>query len=397
MTTDPTSTSVSEIPRGTKVANLLFQLRVGSDANLFGRMVYGLFWIWGVEGLPPLQNPPKMLPQISRIPRGYGLDFGKRVFGMAVSKFSGDRDKAEELLSEFLTIKVMDKQHKLADKFKGLPLKEAESIVMTAVKNFVRDTKRDTHREEKVEGPGKTDLSETQHLLNSPDQSQVVEELISEGELSRVVQEVQRMIAPKRPDIAKDIPLYFDLLMDGTSDSKIINNKMLPFLEGAPMSQQAWQQGYKEVIKKVMDKHLDRHADLHATASVVERLLEKTASEHEAKTMPLPAQITRLIVLHAKGMLDSVSGEADLKRFYESMAEMMEYSRLALVKMGERDLDVLFRKMVSELRGKSAEQEFADRSLDSLMDEKVAEEAPQEQQQAKEASTESGYSYRRSV
>ena len=359
-----------------KVANLLFQLRVGSDANLFGRMVYGLFWIWGVEGLPPIPNAPKTLSQISRVPRGYGLDFGKRVFGMVKSKLQGNVDKTEEYLSEFLTIKIMDKQHKLADKFKGLPLNEAEAIVMTAVRNFAMDMKRDDSRGRNIDGPNTNDLSDVQHMIEAPDQGGAAEELMDEGSLPVVIREVQKLIAPKRPDIAKDIPLYFDHLLDGLSDAKIIKNKMLPFLEENPMSQAAWSMGYREVIKNVMNQHLERHATIETTLSVVEKLVQKTAGQIEAKTMPQSAHFTRLVVVHAKEMFEAMSGEADLQDFYTAMADLMEACRLSLIKAGDKEMDTLLRRVVSELHGKSAVHEYSDVSLDSLMDEKVAKELP---------------------
>jgi hypothetical protein len=93
----------------------------------------------------------------------------------------------------------------------------------------------------------------------------------------QVVQEVQRILAPKNPDIAKDIPLYFDFLMDGTPDSKIIGNKMLPFLQDRPMSPQAWSKGYKNVIKTVLDNHLTRQASVSsATFERVASLVSAT-------------------------------------------------------------------------------------------------------------------------
>jgi hypothetical protein len=289
----------TNLPHNTRVANLFFQLRVGSDANLFGRMIYGLFHVWGVTGLPPLQNPPKNLTQISKVPRGYGFDFGRQVYGMLMSKVK-DKDKVEEILSEFLTVRIMDKQHKLADRFKGKALDEAQKIVATALKNFLVDTRRhDKSRD-------KEDLNlvneETGEILDTPDGADSLDEILPPGELNQVVREVQRLLAPKNPDIARDIPLYFDFLMDGTPDSKIIGNKMLPFLQDRPMSPQAWSKGYKDVIKNVLDKHLSRQASASsATLSRVANLVSATEPEVKVaiqestmKILNYDAQITTL-------------------------------------------------------------------------------------------------------
>lgn len=263
------------LPQRTRVANLLFQLRVGSDANLFGRMVYGLFHIWGVEGLPPLVNPPKNLTQISKVPRGYGLDLGKYAYKTLLSRLR-DPEKVEEVLSEFLTFKIMDKQHKLADKFKGKPLDEASKLVIFALKNFASDTRSRDNRREKNETPQAVD-PESGAILDTPSGAEALDEVLPPGEINQVVQEVQRILSKKNPDIARDIPLYFDYLMDGNTDSKIIGNKMLPFLQDHPMSQQAWSKGYKDVIKNVLDKHLTRQAASEPTLVRVANLVSLTA------------------------------------------------------------------------------------------------------------------------
>jgi hypothetical protein len=235
-------------------------------------MIYGLFHMWGVTELPPLQNPPKNLTQISKVPRGYGLDFGRQVYGMLLSKVK-DKDKVEEVLSDFLTSKIMDKQHKLADKFKGKTLDEARKIVMVALKNFLVDSYRAKSR-------NKEDLdlvNDAGEFLDTPAGADSLDDILPPGELNQVVQEVQRLLKPKNPDIARDIPLYFDFLMDGTPDSKIINNKMLPFLQDRPMSPQAWSKGYKDVIKKVLDNHLTRQATVgHETLQRVASLVAST-------------------------------------------------------------------------------------------------------------------------
>lgn len=292
----PSRSKFASLPYGTRVAHILFQFRVGSDANLFGRMVYGLFHVWGVEGLPPLPNPPKSLVQISRVPRGYGLDFGKSVYGYLFSRLR-DRDKVEEVLSEFLTVKIMDKQHKLADKFKGMPLAEAEKVVMVAVKRYLVDTYRSENRRE--DSPDDKDISDVQHILETPGGGGDLGEVLPPAELDQVVREVQRLISPRNPEIARDIPLYFDHLMDGYKDSEIINNKMLPSLEAKPISQQAWSKGYKEVIKKVLDKHLERNASVSDTtldrvANLVQATSKMALNENTLKTLNYDAQLTYL-------------------------------------------------------------------------------------------------------
>jgi hypothetical protein len=175
-----------------------------------------------------------------------------------------------------LTSKVLDKQHKLADKFRGKTLEEARKIVVFSVKNFLVDRFRgdNSRNKREVQAPVNPDTGE---ILDTPAGADSLDEILPPGELNQVVQEVQRILAPKNPDIAKDIPLYFDFLMDGTPDSKIIGNKMLPFLQDRPMSPQAWSKGYKNVIKTVLDNHLTKQASVSsATFERVASLVSAT-------------------------------------------------------------------------------------------------------------------------
>lgn len=301
-----------------RVSNLFFQLRVGSDANLFGRMVYGLFHIWGVEGLPPLQNPPKNLTQISKVPKGYGLDFGRHVYSMLLPKLR-DTDKVEEVLSDFLTSKILDKQHKLAAKFKGKTLDEARKIVVVSLKNFLIDGYRGEGTRNRREVPNQLD-PESGEILDTPAGAESLDEILPPGELNQVVQEVQRLLSPKNPDIARDIPLYFDFLMDGTPDSKIIGNKMLPFLQDRPMSPQAWSKGYKDVIKKVLDNHLSRHSSVSSVT--LERVASLVSSTGPEVKVAIQESTMRLLNYDAQltTLQSSFTGYA-AERMYEHVVE----------------------------------------------------------------------------
>ena len=42
----------SSLPWGLRVAHLLHQIRFASDASVFGQSIYGLFLLYGVDGMP---------------------------------------------------------------------------------------------------------------------------------------------------------------------------------------------------------------------------------------------------------------------------------------------------------------------------------------------------------
>jgi hypothetical protein len=56
-----------------------------------------------------------------------------------------------------------------------------------------------------------------------------------------------------------DLPLYFDLLLDGFSNKEIAERRLLPSLELQPMSQQAMAK-YRDKLKTVLRKHFEIQA-----------------------------------------------------------------------------------------------------------------------------------------
>jgi hypothetical protein len=269
-----------------RLGHLVFQIRLATDANLFGRTMYGLFWVWGVEGLPPLPNPPTTLREISRVPKGYGAAFGRSVYGAVMSKLKSD-DMVSEVLSDFL-LKVMSKDHELAAKLKGMPVKQAEAYIMVSVMHARVNQQRKNFRRKDKAGP--EDISDTQieHVMEDPDRGEL-KDLFPPDVMHSITKDIQSIFEKKnRPDIARDIPLYLQHMSNGIKDSDIIGRKMLPFLEEAPLNPKAWYQNYRPVVKKVFEKYRDKTAS-DATLDRVASLVE--ATDVTAKEFATPSAL----------------------------------------------------------------------------------------------------------
>ena len=61
------------------------------------------------------------------------------------------------------------------------------------------------------------------------------------------------------PRLLPDLPLYFDLLLDGFSNKEIAEKRLLPSLESHPISQQAMAK-YRDKLKNVLRRHFEIRA-----------------------------------------------------------------------------------------------------------------------------------------
>lgn len=63
------------------------------------------------------------------------------------------------------------------------------------------------------------------------------------------------------PRLLPDLPLYFDLLLDGHSNAEIAEKRLLPSLRERPISQQALAT-YGSKLKQVLERHFDVQAQV---------------------------------------------------------------------------------------------------------------------------------------
>lgn len=244
----------ASLPWGYRLANL-FTVLASSDTAGFGRVTYGLFLMYDVTGMPPIkgQDPALFKPETPReierkIPPGYGAEFGKRAFNILLRRFSKyGPDFVVDVLSEGM-IKILQGDKTLANSIKGKSLKDAENIFFTSLVHLGTDIERKRGKEKST-----VDDEGAEVAIEDPRAWGELENHLPEKE----IEEIRRELAQVSPRLAPDLPLYFDLLLDGYKDSEIIRDQMLPFLKDKPMSQQAWSKGYKEKIKQILRRHLN--------------------------------------------------------------------------------------------------------------------------------------------
>lgn len=229
----------SSLPWGYRVAALLFRIRFGSDPEGFGRLVYGIFLLHGVTGMPEASIVPKTTREIDRLPKGYGHDFGVAARNLA-RKFFTEDDQVDDLLAA-VSLKVLS-DSTLHRGITGKPLSEAKSYVFRAVANRARDMLRS----QKVRRHDDLD-----DLVQDPSSWSALGDLIPAREQDQIRQELEAAVSAR---LLPDLPLYFDLLMDGFSNAEIANKRMLPSLKQRPMSQQGLAK-YRDRLKAVLEKH----------------------------------------------------------------------------------------------------------------------------------------------
>ena len=234
----------SSLPWGLRVAHLLHQIRYASDASVFGQSLYGLFLLYGVEGMPTPPMVPKSTRDISKL-HGYGREFGQKAFNFAQRLFKADSmkvERAQETLS--LAFMKLFSDSTLESKLRDKPLAYAENYALTAV----RSEAISMMRKEKLRAH-----SDIEDLVHEPASWDNLADIIPRAEQEELLQELERAVNPETfPDIVE----YFQLLLEGHNTQEIAREKLLPSLQQreTPMSQQGLRR-YEDVIRKVLERH----------------------------------------------------------------------------------------------------------------------------------------------
>jgi hypothetical protein len=245
----------ASMPWGYKVANLLFRVRVASDAQAFGKLIYGMFLLHGVVGMPPVPKMPESIRQIDRLPRDYGLAFGKKAWSYLLRAF-----KTEEAAQEIMSIVSMEalQDKSMWSKTPGMELKSAESYILTRLKmrgiNLMKGRK---YRNHDSLDAAPSDEEETTALIDKVVDSGSawgqLGEAINSSDMEEIEQQLSRAFRKIDPDFAADVDQYLKLVIDGYSDRQILINQMLPSTKVKPILESNWSKRYRPVIKDVLE------------------------------------------------------------------------------------------------------------------------------------------------
>jgi len=290
------------LPWDVRVANLFHNLRISGTSipDVYGQTAMGVFYLIGVQGMPPLENPPKNVRQIDNrhIPPIYGRLLGRKAMGWAMKRLK-DKEKAEEFLLMHAGEWSRKAVHGQLNALEGKDLDSASKYLFKAMSNFLMDQHRTDTRQE-VSSPSDVDFSD----LGDSFSGGISE--ITPLQISDVATAAAQQIARQNPNsgITKDdVMTYIELLSNGLSNDKIINDKMLPFLkERETFSPSAWTK-YKDIIVDTMTKELTassivvRRLDMEPviasdlTMEITANLVEKTASSKTGSRLSYMTQI----------------------------------------------------------------------------------------------------------
>lgn len=236
----------ASLPWGFRLGSVLLQVKFAAESEDFGKLVFGVFLLSEVEGMPSTSVVPESLRDIDRLPSGYGRDFGVAARRVA-RKFFSDESVIDDLLST-VGLKVLS-DPKFRSTIRGKPLSEARSYVYRMIANQARDMLRaqKVRRHELLDD-----------VVADPASWDTLEELIPESEKAAIRTELEESVAPW---MLPDLPLYFDLLLDGYSNKEIAEKRLLPSLQHRPVSQQALAK-YRAKMKEVLQRHFDVQAQI---------------------------------------------------------------------------------------------------------------------------------------
>jgi len=237
----------SSLPWGYRVARFLVQIRFAAEPGAFGRLTYGLFMLYGVEGLPRVDFRPKTIREIDKLPRDFGREFGYKCRNVAAKYLRGSDDAIEELLSEVVVKLISSPEVKRV--LSGEVLSRAESYVLKIIRNMGIDQLRKNHvrRHEDID-----------ELIESPSHWDELGAILSESEKDDIAAELEKAVSPR---LLPDLPRYFELLISGYSNKEIAEQRMLPNLREKPISQQALAK-YRSKIREVLERHFEVQAGL---------------------------------------------------------------------------------------------------------------------------------------
>jgi hypothetical protein len=208
-------------------------------------LVYGLFLLYGVEGMPEAPFIPKDRTEIHRLPSNYGSAFGQ-VLERNVKKYlhnSYTSVSVEDFLSEF-NVRLLKPD--LESKLKGLSLADAERLIGAYVRNAAIDyVKYESHRK----------VDEASEVMESSGDWSQLDRVIADDEIAKVMSDLERAGARISSPVAKDLPLFFQLLLEGYTTADIVAGQLLPSLKDHPISESGLSL-YKKTIEEVVRKHL---------------------------------------------------------------------------------------------------------------------------------------------
>ena len=248
----------ASLPWGVRLAEF-FQLGAGEHNEGFTRSIFAGFLLNDVTGMPDINGKPAADFDIhgadigrlaNRLPKGYGGDFGKRIYIKLFSQFRGPTF-VEDTMMTYLVHFMESKAAKIRP---GSTLSESKNFVFRSITNEAKNALRSKHRE-------------TSDVVFDDDGSKtidfsVLDETYGASHLERALRNVSGRLRQVHPDAE----LYVKLLLEGHRANEIIGDprlnipSMLPHpygKQGHPLTVQSWAIYQKRIMEIMRDQFQD--------------------------------------------------------------------------------------------------------------------------------------------
>lgn len=236
----------ASLPWGFRLAHLLSKLAIDTQ-EAFGRLAYAEFLKAGVNGLPDIQGQPALNfrekfkgPRAAdKLPRGYGKDFGVRVWKIAMAKFY-QPEVVEEAISQVM-IKMVSGGAHLRE---GSDLKTAEAFVITAVMNAATDAlrkkKRNVSERSLIQDDGDGGSEEID--ISDPNAFRDMERMVPHSEMAKIMRDLKK--------VDDRAPSWVEAQLEGLSNVDIAEQWNV-----SPTYVTKWVRQYTDDIQEVFAKY----------------------------------------------------------------------------------------------------------------------------------------------
>lgn len=215
-----------------------------STQEAVGRFVYSKFIQAGVQGLPDIKGTPALEmaammkgPRAeSKLPSGYGRNFGEKLYRTLLKKFRNP-ELVEEAISNTV-VKLVSGQMRVEE---GVELPKAESFVITSAINAAMDLLRSRKRDKADQMP--MDDEGVELDMVDPNSFQQIGDMLSPSEMRNMLREIS-LVHPKAEEWVTTVlegGKKIDLAKQwGVSPNAITN----------------WENRYMDKIQDVVKKYL---------------------------------------------------------------------------------------------------------------------------------------------
>lgn len=233
----------ASLPWGYRLANLFHKLAF-SIQEIFGKFAYAKFIQSGVEGLPDINGKPALDMRAvvqgpraeSKLPNGYGREFGSKVWKVGLSKLRNP-EIVEEAISA-VTLKMVSGQLRIDD---GTNLTRAESLIITSVLNAGTDVLRKKYRDPSGQMPTTDEGVEVDFA--DPKSFRKIEDILSPGEMGKMMKEIDR-VHPRATE-------WVEAILEGVSKRELADQWGV-----TPAAITNFENKYLDRIKKVVFNYL---------------------------------------------------------------------------------------------------------------------------------------------